>query len=422
MHPPAADRLPQSHDPFLAVRYPEFRYYLISNFLLTLAQLIQEVLVGYELYRITGDPLAIGFIGLSEAVPFILLSLFGGHFADKFSKKKIMLWSLMFVFIASTSLYLLSFRLLASSNPESLQYVIWGVAFFIGICRAFFGPASTSLRAFLIPRSAYPNSAAWSSSSWQAGTIIGPAASGFIYALFGFSNALLFVMGLIVIAIFFVMKIKDRKIEDTGKAAMLQLIKEGFAYTYKTKIIFYSISLDMFSVMFGGVVAILPVFAKDILHVGPEELGLLRAAPSVGAVLVLIFLTKYPPVKHAWRTLLLTVTGFGIATLVFAVSKNYVLSAAALFFTGAFDSISVVIRTTILQLFVPDNMRGRVNAINGIFLSTSNEVGAFESGLAAKLLGAVPSVVFGGVMTLIVTFYIFIKSKELLKLNLNHKI
>jgi len=380
--------------------------------------MIQEVLVGYELYRITGDPLAIGMIGIAEAVPFILLSLFGGHYADKLSKKKIMMWSLAFVFIASTSLYVLSFELLASSNPKALQYVIWGVAFFIGICRAFFGPASTSLRAFLIPREAYANSAAWSSSSWQAGSIIGPALSGFIYAIFGFSNSLLFVMGLIVISIFFVLRIGDKKIEDTGKATMLQLIKEGFAYTYKTKMIFYSISLDMFSVMFGGVVAILPVFAQDILHVGPEELGILRAAPSVGAVLILIFLTKHPPTGHAWRNILLAVAGFGIATLVFAISKNYILSAAALFFTGAFDSISVVIRSTILQLLVPDNMRGRVNAINGIFISTSNEVGAFESGLAAKLLGAVPSVIFGGVMTLIVTGYIYFRSKDLLSLKL----
>jgi predicted MFS family arabinose efflux permease len=183
--------------------------------------------------------------------------------------------------------------------------------------------------------------------------------------------------------------------------------------------IFYSISLDMFSVMFGGVVAILPVFTQDILHVGPEELGFLRAAPSVGAVLVLIFLTKHPPVKNAWRNLIIVVTGFGIATLVFAASENYFLSAAALFFTGAFDSVSVVIRSTILQLLVPDNMRGRVNAINGIFISTSNEIGAFESGLAAKVLGAVPSVIFGGAMTLIVTAYIYLNSKGLFKVNLS---
>jgi hypothetical protein len=229
---------------------------------------------------------------------------------------------------------------------------------------------------------------------------------------------LLFVAGLVILSIFFILRIKDRKIEDTGEGSMIKKIHEGFKYVYKTKIILYSISLDMFSVMFGGVTAILPVFAQDILHVGPEELGILRAAPSIGAVLVLLVLSKYSPMKNAWRNLMLVITGFGIATLVFAVSKNYLLSAAALFFTGAFDSISVVIRATLLQLLVPDNMRGRVNAINGIFLSASNEVGAFESGLAAKIMGAVPSVVFGGVMTLVITGYVFLRSKDLLKLKL----
>jgi predicted MFS family arabinose efflux permease len=200
---------------------------------------------------------------------------------------------------------------------------------------------------------------------------------------------------------------------------MLMKIKEGFRYVYKTKIILYSISLDMFSVMFGGVTAILPIFAQDILHVGPEELGILRAAPSIGAVTVLLVLSKYSPMKNAWRNLLVAVTGFGIATLVFALSHNFWLSVAAIFFTGALDSISVVIRATVLQLLVPDNMRGRVSAINGIFLSTSNEVGAFESGLAAKLLGTVPSVIFGGAMTLITTAYVFTRSRGLFKLRMN---
>lgn len=407
---------PSRHDSFLALRYKDFRYWIYLNFLLTFAFLIQEVIIGYELYRITHDPMAIGIVGLAEAIPFILLSIFGGHFADKLSKKKLMLWMAVFTAFASTFLFFMSLRLLTSADVENLKYVIWAVIFFIGTCRAFYSPASGAMKAFLVPKEAYANSSAWSSSSWQTASIAGPGLSGFLYSIFGFSNTLLFVIGLIILSLFFLVRIKDRKIEPQTGSSMIKLIKEGFLYTYKTKIIFYSISLDMFSVMFGGVIAILPIFAQDILKVGPEALGILRMTPSVGAVLVLLFLAKHPPMKHAWRTLLLTVAGFGIATLVFAVSKNFYLSAAALFLTGSFDSISVVIRNTILQLMVPDNMRGRVNAINGIFLSTSNEVGAFESGLAAKLMGTVPSVIFGGAMTLIVTAYIYFRSKELFKM------
>lgn len=402
-------------DPFLALRYAEFRYYLFSNFFVTVGLLIQEVIIGYELYRLTHDPLAIGMIGLAEAVPFILLSLFGGHYSDKLKKKNILIWSLSFIMLASVVLYFLSFSLLTEEHAGELKYVIWSVIFFIGICKAFFFPASTSIKTYLVPREVYANSATWSSSSWQTGVIIGPGVSGFLYSLFGFSGTLLFVIAILFLSIISVILIKNRPPDPSEEGTMLQKIKEGFSYTYKTKIIFYSISLDMFSVMFGGVVAILPVFAEDILHVGAEGLGIMRAAPSIGAVLVLLVLSKYPPMKRAWRNLLWAVAGFGITTLVFALSENFILSVAALFATGAFDSVSVVIRSTLLQLLVPDYMRGRVNAINGIFLSSSNEVGAFESGLAAKLMGTVPSVVFGGVMTMVIVTYIWLKSRDLLK-------
>jgi MFS family permease len=406
---------PAKQDPFLALRYPEFRYYIFIDFFLTIAILIQEVIIGYELYRITRDPLAIGFIGLAEAVPFILLSLFGGHYADKISKKKLMIWSLVFTLLASFVLYLMSFKLLASDHPGDLKYVIWGVIFFIGICRAFFWPAMTSVKAYIVPREVYASSSTWASSAWQFGVILGPGVSGFLYNIFGFSGTLLFVMVLLSLSILATLGLKNRPVDTAEEGTMYEKIKQGFKYVFKTKIILYSISLDMFSVMFGGVVAILPVFSEDILHVGAEGLGIMRAAPSVGAVFVLFFLSHYPPMKKAWRNLLVAVAGFGIATLVFAFSESFILSIAALLLTGAFDSISVVIRSTLLQLLVPDSMRGRVSAINGIFISTSNEIGAFESGAAAKIMGGVPSVVFGGAMTLIITSYIFVKSRELLK-------
>jgi MFS family permease len=406
---------PAKQDSFLALRYAEFRYYFLINFFVTAGLLIQEVIIGYELYRITHDPLAIGMVGLAEAVPFILMSLFGGHYSDMLSKKKIIIWSLSFTAFASAVLFFLSFELLKSDHPGDLKYVIWGVMFFIGLCKAFFFPAISSIKPYLVPREAYANSSTWGSASWQSAVVLGPGVSGFLYNIFGFSGTLLFVIAIIFLSIMATLGIKNRPPDPAEEGTMMEKIKEGFRYVRRTKVIFYSISLDMFSVMFGGVVAILPVFAEDILHVGADGLGIMRAAPSVGAVLVLLVLSKFSPMKRAWRNLLLSVTGFGIVTLVFAFSENFILSVAALFLTGAFDSISVVIRATLLQILVPVNMRGRVNAINGIFLSTSNEVGAFESGLAAKLLGTVPSVVFGGVMTLVVTAWIFIRSRVLLK-------
>jgi MFS family permease len=407
-------------DPLLAFRFPEFRYYLASSFIFTVAVLIQEVIIGYQLYKLTHDPFVLGLVGLAEAIPIITLSLFGGHYADKLSKKKLIIAGQILILLSSVVLYYTSLLLLDTAKAEELKYIILGVVFFIGFCRSFQWPAMGALKPFIIPRHAYENSATWASSSWQVGAIIGPGISGFLYSIFGFSNTLVFVIGLLVLSTFFVFLIKDRLIEagDTEETMMTR-IKQGIGYVWNTKPILYSISLDLFSVLFGGVVALLPIFAEDILHVGAQGFGILRGAPSVGAVIVLLILSKYPVMKHAWRTLLLSVTAFGIFTLVFAVSKNFYLSAFALLLTGGFDSISVVIRSTILQLQVPDNMRGRVNAINGIFISTSNEVGAFESGTAAKLLGTVPSVIFGGTMTLLVVVYIFLRSKDLLKMDMS---
>jgi MFS family permease len=218
--------------------------------------------------------------------------------------------------------------------------------------------------------------------------------------------------------IYFASKIEKKPIKNQNTGSIMESLKEGFVFVKENKIMWYSIVLDMFSVLFGGVIAILPIYAKDILNVGVEGLGLLRAAPGVGAVLVMLVTAYFPPTNQAWRNMLLAVAGFGIATLVFAVSENLLISLVALFFTGAFDSISVVIRSTILQILPPDNMRGRVSSVNGIFVSTSNELGAFESGIAAKMVGVVPSVLFGGIMTLTVVGYIYSQSKELLKIKL----
>ena len=262
---------------------------------------------------------------------------------------------------------------------------------------------------------------------------MGPGISGFIYdglhfngkTIFegvGFSGTLLIVFSLMVIVQVTWMLIHDPKIQSSEIGNAWQKIKEGLLFVRKRKMLFYSISLDLFSVLFGGVVAILPVYAETILEVGASGLGIMRASPAIGGMLTLLIVSRFSLLKNAWRTLLLFVAGFGVATLIFAVSKNFYLSVGALFFVGAFDSVSVVIRHTILQLVVPDDMRGRVNSVNGIFISTSNELGAFESGLAASLMGTVPSVVFGGVASLAVVGWVWMNTKEMLTVDLGEEV
>jgi len=382
---------------------------------------MQEVAIGYELYRITHDPLALGLIGLVEAIPFISLSLFGGHVADRYSKRKILLWSVGCIALCSTVLQFVA-RWQGAIDPALLLFTIYSTIFVIGLCRAFQSPTATSLRAFLVPFELYENAATWSSSAWQIGAVVGPVISGFSYAWIGFSNTLLVVVALVLMTFYLYSRIADRPVSDVHEETNLkESIKEGIGFVYRTKVILYSISLDLFSVLFGGVVALLPIYAQDILHVGPQGLGILRGAPSLGAVLTLMVLARNSAMGHAWRNLLVAVTGFGICILAFAVSPWMILSIITLFFSGAFDSVSVVIRGTLLQTLTPDELRGRVMAVNGIFLAASNELGAFESGLAAKLMGTIPSAVFGGTMTLAIVTWVYFRSKDLLGIRLDAK-
>ncbi|RPI06252.1 MAG: MFS transporter [Ignavibacteriae bacterium] len=405
--------LSREHDPYAALRYPEFRNLVLGNFLFTLALLAQEVALGYELYLITRNPLSLGLIGLIEAVPFISFSLFGGHIADKYSKRKILLRSVGWIIAGSVALQILV-REQAHISQTTLLISIYVTIFIIGLCRAFLSPTANSLRAILVPVPLYENASAWGSTSWQVGAIAGPMIAGFSYAWVGFANTLLFVTLMVIASFIFFMQIGEKPVQsDLVQHDVISSIRQGIRFVFKTKIILYSISLDLFSVMFGGVMAILPIYAEDILHVGAQGLGILRASPSIGAVLTLLMLTRFSPMKHAWRNLLMAVTGFGVSILIFAVSPWMGLSVAMLFIGGAFDSVSVVIRATILQVMTPDEMRGRVLAVNGIFLASSNELGAFESGVAARLMGTVPSAVFGGVMTLLIVTWVYFRTGEL---------
>lgn len=410
-----------STDPYAALRFTEFRYLISGTFLMTAAILIQEVVLGYELYKLTHDPLSLGLIGLAEAVPFIAVALFGGHYADRKDKRTMMQLSLLVVILGSVILLWATLPSTRQNHSQTyLLWIIYGVLALLGLSRGFYSPASSSLKAFLTPRAFYTNAATWSSIFWQAGAILGPGIAGFLYAYLSLTITLWIVIGALVLNFVLISLIEKKPIppSDEEQTNLWQSIREGIRFVFENKIILYAISLDLSVVLFGGVVAILPVFAEDILYVGAEGLGVLRAAPSVGAVITILASAYFPPTHQAWRNMLIAVAGFGIATLIFAVSTNFWLSVAMLFFTGAFDSISVVIRQTILQVIPPDNMRGRVIAVNSIFVSSSNELGAFESGVAARVFGTVPSILLGGGLTMFIVVWVWRRSKNLFGIKL----
>ena len=403
-----------TQDAFAALRYRDFSIVTLNQFCLTLAILIQEIIVAYSLYKITKDPLTLGLIGLAEAIPFIALSLWGGYFADRFNKQTIMKICLFFAIPLPLVLWGL-FHAYGLKHIElsTLSWGVYAVIFGLGTIRGFYNPSATSLKPFLIPREIYANGATWTTIGWQSGVIIGPMLGGFMLAFLGRETSLISVAVLLSLCFLLVNLLSKRTFPKIETERVLQSLGEGFRFIAKTKIVLWAISLDLVSVLFGGVIALLPIFAEDILKIGPEGLGYLRAAPSIGALITMIALTRFPPTRHAWRNMLLAVAGFGLFTLLFAYSNYLWLSLFALAMTGACDSISVVIRQTILQIYPPENMRGRVAAVNGMFVSSSNELGAFESGLAAKYLGPVIATVFGGSMTLLVVVLSWAKTKDL---------
>lgn len=401
-------------DAFAALRYRDFSIVTLNQFCLTLAILIQEIIVAYSLYQITKDPLTLGLIGLAEAIPFISLSLWGGYIADRFNKQTIMKICLFFAIPMPLILWsLFHYHGLGNLSTSQLSWGIYAVIFCLGTIRGFYNPSATSLKPFLIPRALYANGATWTTIGWQSGVIIGPMLGGFMLAFLGRETSFLTVAILVSICFILINLLQKRDFPKIETENVLHSLGDGFRFIWNSKIVLWSISLDLVSVLFGGVIALLPIFAEDILKVGPEGLGYLRAAPSIGALITMIALTRFPPTQHAWRNMLLAVAGFGVFTLLFAFSNSMWLSLFALAMTGACDSISVVIRQTILQIYPPDNMRGRVAAVNGMFVSSSNELGAFESGLAAKYMGTIMTTVFGGSMTLLVVAISWARTKDL---------
>ncbi len=408
----------EKKDPFAALRFREFRSYLGMRFFFTFAYQMQAIVLGLYVYDLTRDPLALAFIGLCEAIPAISISLYGGYVADKTEKKGLLLK--IFALVLICSLVMLTFTSKqAHLSTSTLLTVLYSMIFCIGLARGFFGPTTFSLMGQIIPKKLYPNGATWSSSSWQLASILGPATGGLVYAHFGITNAYLVITIFITISLVCILFLKSHPPTFIPKESILKSLTEGVQFVFKSKMMLAAISLDLFSVFFGGAVALLPIIAIEILHVGSEGAGYMRAAASVGSVLTMLVMTKYPPMNKPWRNLLIAVTGFGISIICYGLSTSFYLTLFFLFCEGAFDSVSVVIRSTIMQLLTPDQMRGRVSAVNSMFIGSSNEIGAFESGLTAKLMRTVPAIVFGGSMTLVIVFITYLKTKSLLPLTLN---
>ena len=384
------------HDPYKALRSRDFRLLLAGRFITSFGNEMLTFAIAWELWLRTRSAFALGLVGLVQVVPVILLSLPAGHVADQHNRRRIVLLTQAAFALCSLGLGLLSFY----RGPLVL---IYACLLGFGIARAFNDPAASTLVPETVPTELFTSAATWTSSSWQLASIAGPAAAGVIVAVWNKVTIIyLFDAAAALTFILLLKLIKGRPLALARKAATMASLLEGLRFMRTTKVILAAITLDMFAVLFGGAVALLPIYATDILKVGAQGLGIMRAAPSVGAILMAFLVAHRPPFRRAGKTLLLAVAGFGVATIVFGLSKQFWLSVAMLTLLGGLDNISVIIRSTLLLTFTPDEMRGRTAAVNSIFISTSNELGAFESGTAAALFGPIIAVVAGGIGTILV--------------------
>jgi MFS family permease len=405
-------------DAYAALRVREFRLFLLYRFFTTIAIQMQGLIVGWQVYELTKDPLALGLVGLAEALPNIAVVLFAGHAADRYNRKRIIVTFTLFFLAGTAALFIFTVKRLGIL--EALGVVpIYIVVAMSGIARAFLYPSIIAMMAQIIPREYYANASTWSSTMWHIGAITGPALGGLIYGFLGVRAAYISVGVFVMLSLAFFSFVRGRQfIAKNIHETLFQRLASGLRFVFKNQILLGSMSLDMFAVLFGGAIAMLPVFAAEILMVGPQGLGFLRAAPMLGSVLMSVVLAHRPPLVNAGRSLMLGIAGFGLTIICFALSRDFYLSMFLLFLSGAFDNISVIVRATAMQLITPDEMRGRVASVNAIFIGSSNEIGSFESGLAAKLMGLIPSVVFGGAMTLFIVGLTAKFAPRLRKLNL----
>ncbi|OCK43539.1 MFS transporter [Tenacibaculum soleae] len=407
-------------DPYASLRIKEFNIFLLVRFALVFAWSMQFIIIEWQVYSITKNPLSLGIIGLMEVIPAVSMALFAGHIVDQKEKRNLLALCIGAFSLISLGLFFLTLpSFIEGWKKNTVLYAIYALVFFGGLLRSFFGPTIFSLIALIVPKKLYPNAATWSSSTWQMASVLGPAFAGFTISWMGVHWSLCIVFGLVLFSFLMVFFVKKKPILNPkiGEPVMKSL-REGVRFVFKTKAILGAITLDMISVLFGGAVALLPIYAQDILKVGPEGFGALRAAPAIGAFLTMLITAYIPISKNAGMKLLTAIFGFGICIIVFGLSSVFWISILALFFSGVTDGVSMVIRQTILQLKTPDHMRGRVASVNSMFVGSSNELGAFESGVTAKLMGTITAVVFGGTMTLITVVTTGIINPTLRKLDL----
>ena len=405
----------ESPSKFFVFNYPEFKNFLLARFLFISMLRMMGTVVGWLIYQLTKDPLSLGLIGLAEVIPAVSFALYAGHVVDITDKRTMLLRTMILFSFCATGLVIFSLPGFQKHFATSAVVLcIYAVIFFTGIIRSFSGPAFSSVIAQLVPKELLPRAAAASSATWLIASIFGHALGGFMIAGFGYTITFSAVTIIIVSAVFVMTRISSKPpSQKAGGKATWESVKEGLQFVWKTKDLLGAMSLDLFGVLFGGAAALIPVFATDILKVGPIGFGWLNAATDIGSILIIFWLTIRPLRRRQGKILLYAVAGFGICIIAFGLSKWYLLSFIALLVSGILDGISIVVRATIMQLKTPNEMRGRVASVSSMFINSSNELGQFESGVTAKLMGAVPAVIFGGIMTIIVASITWFKAPAL---------
>ena len=405
------------YSPFASVKIAEYRNLLLGRFLFTMGLRMLTTVLGWWVYNLTNNPLAIGLIGLSEVIPAVSLALYAGHKIDISEKRRLMLTCVFLYTVAVGILYILSTQNTAHYlSNHRISGCIYVVIFLSGIVRSFSGPTFSVMVANIVSKDLLQNATTWNQGTYMSASVTGHAAGGFLIAGFGITGTLAVIIALLIIAFIFLLRLKKKPAFVSGEKRTWDSVKEGLAFVFKTKQLLGAISLDLFAVLFGGAVAMVPVYARDILKVGPQGFGFLNGASDLGAILIVIILTLSPLKRRQGYKLMFAVAGFGMCVIIFGLSKLFWISFTALLISGMLDGISVVVRGTVAQLVTPDAMRGRVMSVSSMFINSSNELGQFESGVTSKLMGVVPSVVFGGCMTLVVVAITWFKAPTLRKM------